>query len=80
MNEDLDFLNPSPVSGPIRLPLALFVLLLVRKLKTFEKILASTVDEGEDYQRLRDKGVKNTQNPLEMGSSWLFSQSASLRI
>lgn len=36
-------------------------------LKTFEKILASTIDENDDYQRLRDEGLRNALNSLEMG-------------
>lgn len=34
---------------------------------TFEEILASTVDEDEDYQQFKNDGLNNTLNPLDMG-------------
>lgn len=37
------------------------------RLMTFEEILASTVDEEEDYQRFRYDSPKNTLSPLDMG-------------
>lgn len=36
-------------------------------LKAFEEILASTTDEDDDYQNLRDKGLRNALDLLEMG-------------
>lgn len=37
------------------------------RLKAFEEILSSTTDEDEDYQMLRNDGLRNALNPLETG-------------
>lgn len=37
------------------------------RVKTFEEILASTIDEDVNYQRIKSEDPTSTLNPLEMG-------------
>lgn len=39
----------------------------LNRLMTFEEILASTVDEDEDNQKVRDEELKSTLEPLYLG-------------
>lgn len=37
------------------------------RLKTFKEILASSVDEDEDYLRFKDEGLRSFLNPVDLG-------------